>query len=66
MEDTVTHWQSVNDFRRMFPTVKLVDNKIITDELIYTSGGANLFTESLLYLVEKYTNREWRSLRRNT
>jgi len=54
-----THWQSVNDFRKMFPTVKLIDNKIITDEHgIYTSGGANLFWNLLLYLVEKYTNRE--------
>ena len=54
-----THWQSVNDFRKMFPAVKLVDNKIITDGFgIYTSGGANLFWNLLLYLVEKYTSRE--------
>jgi transcriptional regulator GlxA family with amidase domain len=54
-----THWQSVNDFRKMFPTARLIDNKIITDEHgIYTSGGANLFWNLLLYLVEKYTNRE--------
>jgi len=54
-----THWQSVNDFRKMFPDVKLIDNKIITDEHgIYTSGGANLFWNLLLYLVEKYTSRE--------
>ncbi|MDO9377018.1 MAG: helix-turn-helix domain-containing protein [Ferruginibacter sp.] len=54
-----THWMATNDFRRMFPEVHLVSEKIITDENgIYSSGGANSFWNLLLYLLEKLTNRE--------
>ncbi len=54
-----THWQAVNDFRRMFPEVNLVSEKIITDEQgIYSSGGANSFLNLILYLVEKYAGRD--------
>ena len=43
----------------MFPDVQLVDDKIITEENgLYSSGGANSYWNLLLYLVEKYTNRE--------
>src|SRR5437868_5802994 len=49
-----THWVAENDFRRMFPDVELISDKIITDEQgIYTSGGANSFWNLLLYIVEK-------------
>jgi transcriptional regulator GlxA family with amidase domain len=54
-----THWNSANDFRKMFPEAQLVSDKIITDEQgIYSSGGANSFWNLLLYLLEKYTDRE--------
>lgn len=54
-----THWLFANDFRRMFPEVELVDGSIITEEQgIYSSGGASSYWNLLLYLVEKYTNRE--------
>jgi transcriptional regulator GlxA family with amidase domain len=54
-----THWQAEHVFRKMFPDVDLVSDKIITDENgIYSSGGANSFWNLLLYLVEKYTDRE--------
>lgn len=54
-----THWQSEHLFRKMFPEVDLVSDKIITDENgLYSSGGANSFWNLLLYLVEKYTDRE--------
>jgi transcriptional regulator GlxA family with amidase domain len=54
-----THWLFVNEFRSMFPDVKLVDNKIITEERgLYTSGGASSYWNLLLHLVEKYTNRD--------
>jgi transcriptional regulator GlxA family with amidase domain len=54
-----THWQSVHLFRKMFPDVEMVSDRIITDENgIYSSGGANSFWNLLLYLVEKYTDRE--------
>lgn len=54
-----THWRSANEFRQMFPQVILVDDRIITEEQgLYTSGGANSYWNLLLYLVEKYTDRE--------
>jgi transcriptional regulator GlxA family with amidase domain len=54
-----THWSAVEDFRRMFPDVRLESDTIITDEGgIYTSGGALSFWNLLLYLVEKYTDRD--------
>lgn len=54
-----THWHAANDFRKMFPEVTLVSEKIITDEQgIYSSGGAASFWNVLLYLLEKYTSRE--------
>lgn len=53
-----THWMSANPFRKMFPDVNLVAEKIITDEKgIYSSGGAYSFLNLLLYLVEKYLGR---------
>ena len=53
-----THWNSANEFRKMFPQVELVDGSIITEENgIYSSGGANSYWTLLLYLVEKYTDR---------
>jgi transcriptional regulator GlxA family with amidase domain len=54
-----THWNSANEFRAMFPEVELVDGSIITEENgLYSSGGANSYWNLLLYLVEKYTNRD--------
>lgn len=54
-----THWNAANEFRQMFPDVELVDGSIITEEQgIYSSGGANSYWNLLLYLVEKYTDRE--------
>lgn len=54
-----THWNSYNEFRNMFPEVEIVDGSIITEENgIYSSGGANSYWTLLLYLVEKYTDRD--------
>jgi transcriptional regulator GlxA family with amidase domain len=54
-----THWLSANEFRETFPDVELVDGSIITEENgIYSSGGANSYWNLLLYLVEKYTDRD--------
>ena len=53
-----THWMAANDFRKMFPQVDLVEDKIITDEQgIYSSGGAFSYLNLILYLVEKYAGR---------
>jgi transcriptional regulator GlxA family with amidase domain len=54
-----THWRAADEFRQMFPQIELVTDKIITEEQgIYTSGGATSYWNLLLYLVEKFTNRE--------
>ncbi|MFN8244487.1 MAG: helix-turn-helix domain-containing protein [Ferruginibacter sp.] len=54
-----THWGFANLFRTMFPQVEMVDGYIITEEAgIYSSGGANSYWNLLLYLVEKYADRD--------
>ncbi|NSL86390.1 GlxA family transcriptional regulator [Chitinophaga solisilvae] len=54
-----THWMAANDFRKMFPAVNLVEDKIITDEHgIYSSGGAFSYLNLILYLIEKYCGRQ--------
>ena len=54
-----THWLAVNEFRKLFPDIKLVSDKIITDEQgVYSSGGANSFWNLILYIIEKYAGRE--------
>lgn len=54
-----THWGFQNEFREMFPEVEVVDGSIVTEELrLYSSGGAMSYWNLLLYLVEKYTDRE--------
>ncbi|HLK27475.1 MAG TPA: helix-turn-helix domain-containing protein [Puia sp.] len=54
-----THWLYANEFRNMFPEVNLVDDRIVTVQNgLYSSGGATSYWNLLLYLVEKYTNRE--------
>jgi transcriptional regulator GlxA family with amidase domain len=54
-----THWMHAQTFRSMFPNVKLVDGRVISEQNgLYSSGGANSYWSLLLYLVEKYTNRE--------
>ncbi len=53
-----THWAGMELFRKMFPKVNLVSNKIVTEEDgIYTSGGAFSFLNLMLHLVEKYCGR---------
>jgi len=54
-----THWIYAQEFRDLFPEIDLVDDKIVTeDEGLYSSGGASSYWNLLLYLIEKYTNRE--------
>jgi transcriptional regulator GlxA family with amidase domain len=53
-----THWAHFNQFRDMYPEVEIVDGSvIIEDGQIYSSGGANSLWNLLLYLLEKYTDR---------
>lgn len=54
-----THWSATNDFRTMFPKVNLQSDKLITEENgIYTNGGAYSFLNLIIYLVEKYFDRQ--------
>lgn len=53
-----THWAGMEIFRKMFPQVILVPNKIVTEENgIYTSGGAFSFLNLMVHLIEKYCGR---------
>ncbi|MBY0481955.1 MAG: helix-turn-helix domain-containing protein [Chitinophagaceae bacterium] len=54
-----THWGFQNEFREMYPEVEVVEGNIVTEEKrLYSSGGASSYWNLLLYLVEKYTDRE--------
>jgi len=58
-KECTTHWAYSNEFRYFFPGVKLVDEKIVTDQDgLYSSGGSNSYWNLLIHLVEKFTNRE--------
>ena len=54
-----THWKAEAYFRKLFPTLELHTNKIVTDQQgVYTAGGAVSSLNLALYLVEKYNGRE--------
>lgn len=54
-----THWLTHDAFRKRFPNVNLIPEKVISeDNGIYSSGGACSFLNLLLYLIEKYYGRE--------
>lgn len=54
-----THWLFADLFQHKYPQIKLLKEKIISeDNGIYSSGGAYSFLNLLLHLVEKYNGRE--------
>jgi transcriptional regulator GlxA family with amidase domain len=54
-----THWAAADNFRTMFPKVNLQADRLITDENgIYTNGGAYSFLNLIIYLIEKYYDRQ--------
>jgi transcriptional regulator GlxA family with amidase domain len=54
-----THWSAAEDFRNLFPNVKLQTDLLITYEQgIYTNGGAYSFLNLIIYLIEKYYDRQ--------
>jgi transcriptional regulator GlxA family with amidase domain len=54
-----THWMAAVEFKRMFPEVNLIPDKVVTDEGgIYSSGGAYSYLNLVLYLIEKYAGRD--------
>jgi transcriptional regulator GlxA family with amidase domain len=53
------HWAAKNEFKEMFPKIKIVDDSIITDEKgIYTCGGGYSHLNLILYIIEKHLGRE--------
>ena len=58
-KECATHWAHAGNFRKMFPEVDLVDDRIMTaEDGIYTSGGAYSYLNLLLYLIEKNAGRD--------
>ena len=54
-----THWCYADNFRALFPKVILQAEKLITDENgIYTNGGGYSFLNLVIYLLEKYYDRQ--------
>lgn len=54
-----THWSSADHLRTQFPEVNVRLEKLITDEKgIYTNGGAYSFLNLVIYLVEKFYDRQ--------
>jgi len=54
-----THWAYADDFQAMFPQIRLVPDKIITEDAgIYSSGGSYSFLNLILYLVQKYNGKD--------
>lgn len=54
-----THWAYINEFKERYPDVEVEDGAIITEhENIYSSGGASSLWNLILYLVEKFADRE--------
>lgn len=54
-----THWSAADTFRKLFPLVKLkTENSIIDENGICTNGGGYSFLNLLIYLIEKYYDRQ--------
>ncbi|MBE9601138.1 GlxA family transcriptional regulator [Pedobacter sp. MC2016-24] len=54
-----THWAYINEFKARYPNVGVADGAVITEhDNIYSSGGANSLWNLILYLVEKFSDRE--------
>ncbi len=54
-----THWAHINEFKEKYPQIEVEDGAVITEhDNIYSSGGASSLWNLILYLVEKYADRE--------
>lgn len=54
-----THWTATESFKTMFPKVNLQADRLITDENgVYTNGGAYSFLNLMIYLIEKFYDRQ--------
>ncbi len=58
-KECTTHWEYANELKFYFPSIHVVDERMITgQDGLYSSGGSNAYWNLLLYLVEKYAGRE--------
>ena len=54
-----THWGYAEQFQKRYPRVKLISERLITDEGdLFCSGGYNAGVDLSLYLVEKYCGHD--------
>lgn len=54
-----SHWRAIEDMQHRYPNIKTIPEAVVTDHNgIYTSGGAFLSLNLMLYLVEKFCGRE--------
>ena len=54
-----THWAHIEEFKEKYPDIEVEDGAVITEhENIYSSGGASSLWNLILYLVEKFSDRE--------
>jgi transcriptional regulator GlxA family with amidase domain len=54
-----THWAFEDTLRNLFPEIDVQTDRLITDDNgIYTNGGAYSFLNLIIYLVEKYYDRQ--------
>ncbi|CCG99108.1 MmsAB operon regulatory protein [Fibrella aestuarina BUZ 2] len=54
-----SHWKSVDEMRQRYPDVHVLTDTVMTDhDRIYTSGGALLSWNLVLYLIEKFCGRD--------
>lgn len=54
-----THWAYISEFKERYPDIEVEDGAIITEhDNIYSSGGASSLWNLILYLVEKFSDRE--------
>lgn len=57
-KECAVHWAAKNEFKEMFPDIKVIEDTIITDENgIYTCGGGYSYLNLLLYIFEKHLDR---------
>lgn len=53
-----THWGFVQEFRKRFPQITLLPEKLITDEGdLLCSGGCNSYVDLSVYLIERFCGR---------
>ncbi|MBS1629650.1 MAG: helix-turn-helix domain-containing protein [Bacteroidetes bacterium] len=58
-KDATAHWFAIPDLKLRYPQIKFLPDVLMTDkEGIYTSGGALLSWNLVLYLIEKFHSRE--------